>query len=202
LWQEKENEEKEQDKLAAMAILSQGDLKLLNFIRLGELTAYYPHIIEFLIDVIEESDEIGNVNILDTLKRLREAALQAKEETTTEPLDSSFQPQHEENLEKLSRALNKAIISLESQNNFGKDRKDEGLASSGLTRGGIDLNPDNLNMRTISSGLQFNLPLQTIRKFQASNGLTFQIMKIEKGVDLKSVLGIEEEEKEVSYLSH
>ena len=189
MWQEKENEEKEQDKLAAMAILSQGDLKLLNFIRLGELTAYYPHIIEFLIDVIEESDEIGNVNILDTLKRLREAALQAKEETTTEPLDSSFQPQHEENLEKLSRALNKAIISLESQNNFGKDRKDEGLASSGLTRGGIDLNPDNLNMRTISSGLQFNLPPSNYPQIPGFKWAYFPDYEDRKGCGLKECVG-------------
>lgn len=140
-----------------------------------------------------------------------------------DPLDSSFQSQHEENLEKLIGALSKAIISLEDHNNFGKNQKDEGLASSGLTKGGkrlftkdrkehslssspftkggIDLNPNNFNFKTTSSSLRFNLPLETIRQFQASSGLAFQIMKIEKGVDLKSLLGIEEEEKEMSYLS-
>ncbi len=58
--------------------------------------------------------------------------------------------------------------------------------------GGIDFDPANLNLN-VKGNVFFNLPLETIRKFQTSTGMTFQILKIEKGVNLQSLLGREQE---------
>ena len=57
--------------------------------------------------------------------------------------------------------------------------------------GGIDFNPTNLNL-SVTGKVYFDLPLETIRKFQTSTGMTFQILKIEKGVDLDSMLNLTE----------
>jgi len=57
-----------------------------------------------------------------------------------------------------------------------------------VVHGGIDFDPANLNLN-IEGNVYFNLPLETIRKFQTSTGMTFQILKIEKGVNLGNLLG-------------
>jgi len=64
------------------------------------------------------------------------------------------------------------------------------------TTGGIDFNPTNLNIN-VTGKVYFDLPLETIRKFQTSTGMTFQILKIEKGVDLESLIS---DEENLSYL--
>ncbi|MFH1504090.1 MAG: hypothetical protein ABIH08_01690 [Candidatus Omnitrophota bacterium] len=62
-------------------------------------------------------------------------------------------------------------------------------ASSPSTKGGIALK--NINPQiSASSSLRFNLPPETIQKFQNSSGLTFEIIKIEQEVDVNRTLGI------------
>ena len=63
---------------------------------------------------------------------------------------------------------------------------------SSQTTGGIDFDPANLNLNT-KGNVFFDLPLETIRQFQTSTGMTFQILKIEKGVNLQGLLGQEQE---------
>ena len=55
--------------------------------------------------------------------------------------------------------------------------------------GGIAFKETNLD---VSSGsFQFDIPLEIIRKFQASSGLTFKILRIEKGIDIDNFLDSE-----------
>ena len=74
----------------------------------------------------------------------------------------------------------------------------EALSSSPLNidtpenTGGINFDPANLNLN-VEGDIFFSFPLETIRKFQTSTGLTFQILRIEKGVDLDDLLGGEKE---------
>jgi len=85
---------------------------------------------------------------------------------------------------------------------YQKGRTQERIEQYGLTSsssavaenktGGIDFDPANLNLN-VEGNVFFNLPLETIRRFQTSTGMTFQILKIEKGVDLESLLVCEQE---------
>ncbi len=59
----------------------------------------------------------------------------------------------------------------------------------GQTTGGIDFDPANLNLN-VEADIFFALPLETIRKFQTSTGMTFQILTIEKDIDLDTLLEV------------
>ena len=58
-------------------------------------------------------------------------------------------------------------------------------------KGGIDFDSTELNLNNASSTLQFNLPLKTIQQFKSSSGLSFEILGIEEGVDVDSLIGVE-----------
>ncbi|MHC4122709.1 MAG: hypothetical protein ACYSSI_03980 [Planctomycetota bacterium] len=84
--------ESQQDRLSAMAMLSQGDLKILNYFTLGVLSSYYSHTIDFLIEAIDKLGTTGNPNVLDTLVHLQTVAFDC--------LDNNCSPR-EENLKKV-----------------------------------------------------------------------------------------------------
>ncbi|MFH1767850.1 MAG: hypothetical protein ABH858_01640 [Candidatus Omnitrophota bacterium] len=68
-----------------------------------------------------------------------------------------------------------------------KDTQDSALTTQD-NLGGIDLNPDKLNITTAGSSVQFSLSPETIHAWREAEGLTFTIIKIDRFADMDDFL--------------
>jgi len=95
------------DWLAAKAILSPGFLKRLNVLSVGTLSIVYPHLVNLIIDVIDEAAAMGNSRNVDFLKDLLSVVKLAQ--MRVQPEGNSVN-----NLDRLVQSIERAIRGLES----------------------------------------------------------------------------------------
>ncbi|MFA5345415.1 MAG: metallophosphoesterase [Candidatus Omnitrophota bacterium] len=110
--------ELQQDALAAKAMLAHSVLKVLNPLSIGVLAVYYPQIIEFLIEIIQEYGRIGNPNVLESLRNLKEIVLKGKAESF--PSEKDLIGVFEKNLERLNNELDSSIRLIEQRSKLSQ----------------------------------------------------------------------------------
>jgi len=117
--------ELQEDALAAKAILWQIGFQVLNPLSISVLAAHSPQIIEFLIEVIQEDGRIGNPNVLESLRHLKEIVLKGKAENL--PSEKELEGIFEKNLDRLNSELDRSIKLIEQGSNLSQAQGPGGI---------------------------------------------------------------------------